>query len=74
MGRHDVGQALACDRGGIVCFVFSCFVCLFGDLRPMQTLGYGSSKSCIDTQLKGRSSDSNMVSRRPVVELGIKDS
>ena len=40
----------------------------------MQTLGYGSSESCIDTQLKGWSSNSSMVTYRPVVELGVKGS
>ena len=46
---------------------------MFGDLQPMQTLGYGSSESCIDTQLMGQSSGSIMASCRPVVELGVKD-
>ena len=60
-------------RAGLFVFFSSCFVCLFDDLRQMKNLGYGYSKSYIDTQLKGWSSNSNMVSRRPVVELGIKD-
>ena len=73
-GQHDGGQALACDRAGLFVLSFLCFVCLYGDLRPMRTFGYGSSESCIDTQLKGRSSDSSMVFCRPVVELGVKGS
>ena len=72
-GPHDGSQALACDRLGLFHLSFSCFTCLFGDLQPMWTLGYESSENCIDTQLKGRSSDS-MVFCRSVVESGIKDS
>ena len=71
-GQHDGGQALVCDRVGLFVLSFSYFVCLFGDLQTMQTLGYGSSESCIDTQLKGWSSNSSTVSCRPVVESGLK--